>query len=192
MLQTENFNGLISKLKRDAKQFEFNLKDLPDTFEYTPKLNPNAKSIRAHEKFKPMFEDLCTMRNSCLYWFEVKDECDNLIELLNNNRTSLIEKQRVVPVKNKNCDSNVLYVGIRRGGFTKKWKLSNISGRIIQHFGYYKVGSTQGLQLAHWSVDSGLDINLKIIQFEEGFPNAYLEAFEKIIAYKLRPLCGKH
>ncbi|KOS05035.1 hypothetical protein AM493_02535 [Flavobacterium akiainvivens] len=194
LLQTHNFDEVIETLINNAQSFSFNLKDLPDAFEYTANLNPNHKSIRSHQTFKPIFDELDAKKNSCLYWFELDDDinCKTLIDLLNTSRLSLAEKERIVPVANKNCDSNVLYVGIRRRGYTQKWKLSNISGRMIQHLGYYAKGSTQGLQLAYWAAEAGLDIKLNVVQFEEDFPNAYLEAFEKIMAYKLKPLCGKH
>ncbi|AWG26678.1 hypothetical protein [Flavobacterium kingsejongi] len=162
--------------------------------EYTPTKNNKHKSIRNHERFKDLFVMLDTKVTNCLYWFEVENNnsCDLLVKHLNEIRPILKEQFRVVPVINKNNNSNVLYVGIRRGGFTEKWGLSNISGRMIQHLGYYEKGSTQGLQLAHWSLNSDIKIKINIIQFEEKFPNYYLEAFEKIIAHKLRPLCGKH
>lgn len=189
ILNTYDFTEVIDGLIAKAKTFNFNLNDLPDVQEYT-----HHKSILRHPKFESIFSELNEKRTSCLYWFELIDSemCSGLINVLNSNRERLKESVRVVPVMNRNLNSNVLYVGIRRGGQRKYDGLSNISGRIVQHLGYYKVGTTQGLQLAHWAVDSGLDIKLKVIQFEEGFPNAYLEAFEKIMAYKLKPLCGKH
>lgn len=195
MLQIHNFDELIETLKNNADSFSFNLNDLPNAFEYTPSPTKlDSQNIRTHIKFDTLFRTLDNKRNSCLYWFELENEidCNNLISVLNNNRISLIERERTVPVINTNFNSNVLYLGIRRGGYTKKWELSNISGRMIQHLGYYYKGSTQGLQLAHWAVDTGFDIKLNVTQFEYGFPNEYLEAFEKIMAHKLRPLCGKH
>ncbi len=186
ILQTYNFDELTDFLLSNVETHSFNLSDLPSY--------DSPEKIRTHVKFEKMFTSLDSKRTSCLYWFELSDNesCNKLIEVLNANRQTLMERNRTVPVRNYNCDSNVLYVGIRRGGYTKKWQLSNISGRMIQHFGYYEKGRTQGLQLAHWAIDAGLDIKLNIIQFEDDFPNAYLEAFEKIVAYKLRPLCGKH
>lgn len=197
MILKENFfEELIEPILLSADTFKFHLNDLPDVNEYTPpkEENHNKKSIRHHEKFIDLFNNLDLKKNSCLYWFELAEEkcCAELIDKLDMRRDLLKQNLRMVPVKNKNSNSKYLYVGIRRGGWTQKWKLSNISGRIIQHLGYYRVGITQGLQLAHWANDSDFEINLRVIEFEPGFPNSYLEALEKIIAHKLMPLCGKH
>lgn len=189
ILHTYNFTEVIDSIIANAETFQFNLKDLPDVVEYT-----YHKSILGHPKFESIFSALNEKQTSCLYWFEFNDSemCSSVINVLNANRERLKESVRAVPVMNKNLNSNVLYVGIRRGGQRKYDGLTNISGRIVQHLGYYKVGTTQGLQLAHWAVESGLDIKLNVIQFEEGFPDAHLEAFEKIMAHKFKPLCGKH
>ena len=196
IITTHNFDELTEQLINSTDTYLFNLKDLPDAFEYTPTKEDLKKSIRDHDKFSSMFAELDAKRGSCLYWFEVDDNpcCSSLIEKLNIVRPLLRGQGniRIVPVMNKNSNSNVLYVGIRRKGWTEKWKLSNISGRIIQHLGYYRVGTTQGLQLAHWASDSDLQIKLNVIEFEEYFPNEYLEALEKIMAHRLKPLCGKH
>jgi len=192
------FDDLIDKIIISPATYTFNLSDLPDAFEYTPspKTGEQKLSIRHHEKFSYMFSELDAKRRSCLYWFELDDNpcCTSLIEKLNIVRPLLKEQEniRIVPVMNKNSNSNILYVGIRRRGWTEKWKLSNISGRIIQHLGYYRVGTTQGLQLAHWAADSDFQIKLNVVEFDKDFPNEYLEALEKIMAHKLKPLCGKH
>lgn len=190
------FNELIGKITSSPKAYTFNLSDLPDVSEYTPTKEDRKKSIRHHEKFSFMFSELDAKQESCLYWFELDDNtcCNSIIEKLNIARSLLREQGniRIVPVMNNNSESNVLYVGIRRRGWTEKWKLSNISGRIIQHLGYYHVGTTQGLQLAYWAADSDLQIKLNVVEFEQDFPNQYLEALEKIMAERLRPLCGKH
>lgn len=195
ILQTHNFDELIQTLKNNAESFSFELSDLPDAYEYTPTPEKrDASNIRTHIKFDAMFRALDLKRTHCLYWFELNDKisCSKLIEIQNNARLALGERQRTIPVRNMNCDSNVLYVGIRRGGFTKKWQLSNISGRMIQHLGYYYKGSTQGLQLAHWAVEAGHTITFKVVQFDKDFPDNYLGAVEKIMAHNLKPLCGKH
>ena len=111
--------------------------------------------------------------------------------LLDNNREKLSNQYRVIPPKNKNQDSNVLYVGIRRGGVRKRDQLSNLSGRIVQHLGYYERGSTQGLQLVHWCKGLDFDINLNVVELEN-LPNDYLNVVEKILSYHLKPLCGRH
>ena len=131
--------------------------------------------------------------SNCIYWFETEkvESCNNLQKLLNDQREMLISKKRTVPVKNVNTDSNVLYVGVRRGGQTKKHEMSHLAGRIKTHLGYYDIGSTQGLQLAYWARNIDCQVNLKVVQFE-GLSNEYLNTVEKILAFKLKPLCGKH
>lgn len=190
ILHTYDFTKAIDKFIAESETFNFNLKDLPNVDTYFT----DKGDIRKSKGFTKFFKALDAKTTNCLYWFEVDSDisCGELIKRLDKARSTLKRNKRAVPVKNKNCDSKVLYLGIRQGGWTKKWKLSNISGRIIQHLGYYKVGTTQGLQLAHWNTGINLKIVLRVIQFEDDFPNAYLEAFEKIMAHKLRPLCGKH
>src|SRR5690606_5974724 len=123
----------------------------------------------------------------CVYWFEIKtmELASELNTLLDNNRNELNLNKRLVPVINKNTDSNILYVGIRRGGKRKYDGLSNIAGRIIQHLGYYVKGSTQGLQLIHWTNKADLDIKLNVVEFKD-LPNIYLNVVEKLIAHKLK------
>lgn len=181
------FDEIINSLIKNTYNFYFNLNDLPDIDNYN-------LDIRQHGKFQKLFKELNAKQRNCLYWFELDtpEICQNLKNKLDDSRENLKISERTVPVKNKNFDSSVLYVGIRRGGVRKRDGLSTLAGRIIIHLGYYPAGSTQGLQLVHWAVGTGYNIKLRVIQFEENFPNAYLEAFEKIIAHKLRPLCGKH
>lgn len=187
MINESYFDGLYNTLLNQAEKYTFNLKDLPHVNDY-------LNGIRHLDKFHNMFKELDSKTNSCLYWFQLSDEesCGKIVQLLDNSREFLKENVRIVPVKNSNCNSKTLYVGSRRGGYTKKWELSNISGRIIQHLGFYKVGSTQGLQLVHWAGQAEHDITLNIYEFEKDFPNQYLGAIEKIMAHKLLPLCGKH
>lgn len=187
IFKTYDFTTLINDLIGSAEAYSFNLKDLPDTDDF--KLD-----LRKHEKFQNIFDELNKKTSSCLYWFEIdsNENCSSLIQLLDKKRKSLKKQLRTVPAKNKNTDSKVLYVGIRRGGIRKRDGLTNISGRILIHLGYYDKGRTQGLQLVHWAVESGFTVQLNVVQFEDGFPNEYLGALEKIMAHKLKPLCGKH
>src|SRR5690554_3963317 len=182
----EKFEKLAEKVTKEAEVINFKLKDLPDVNNY-------QTDIRKQLNFDKIFENLNTKINNCIYWFETdtSDNCHSLQVLLNNNREMLNLNARTVPVKNTNINTNVLYVGIRRGGQRKKDKLSNISGRIIIHLGYYDKGSTQGLQLIHWAKNVDCKINLKVVEFED-LPNDYLNTIEKIIAFKLKPMCGKH
>lgn len=166
--------------------YSFNLDDLPEVNEF-------KTDILKAAKFDKIFEELNNKKLNCIYWFELDDNesCKNLIARLNSRRKELQDNIRNAPPENKNSDSTVLYLGIRRGGFRKKDGLTNISGRMVQHFGYYYKGTTQGLQLVHWCKGISLDIKLNIVELE-GLPNDYLNVVEKLLAYHLRPMCGKH
>lgn len=181
-----NFEILTNSILEQAETFSFNLKQLPHVAEFT-------MDIRLDKNFSSIFEKLNKKEHHCLYWFEIETSelATELNILLNKNREKLKLDQRVVPVMNKNTNSNIFYVGIRRGGKRKYDGLTNISGRIIQHLGYYVNGSTQGLQLIHWANKTDLDIKLNVVEFKE-LPNLYLNVVEKIVAHKLKPLCGKH
>jgi len=185
-LLKKKFDELAQEIIDDAETFTFNLKDLPD-------INDFRDDIRKNLNFTELFDNLDQKLNSCIYWFETQtiEDGNKLQNLLNQNREFLGSNFRTIPVKNNNLNSSVLYVGIRRGGYTKKHSLSNISGRITIHLGYYYKGSTQGLQLIHWAKNVDCKMNLKVVQFED-LPNEYLNTIEKILAFKLKPLCGKH
>jgi hypothetical protein len=182
----EKFDSLAQEVIEKAEIYTFNLKDLPNVNNY-------QTDIRSDLNFSQMFAELNKKLSSCLYWFEVEtlDHCSNLRDLLDQNRELLKSNYRTVPARNSNTNSNVLYVGIRRGGIRKRDQLTNIAGRIAIHLGYYIKGSTQGLQLIHWSNNLDCKVNIKVVQFND-LPNDYLNTIEKIVAYKLKPLCGKH
>ncbi|MEE1899565.1 hypothetical protein V1389_14545 [Flavobacterium rakeshii] len=190
----KTFSELADHVIKEATGHTFNLAGLPPYDDVQPKIEGVEKvNIRLHGELIPLFQFLDSKENHCLYWFELEDNdsCMKLNEILNEKREAL-RPFRTVPCTNKNSNSNVLYVGIRRGGFTKKYELSNIAGRMIQHLGYYQVGTTQGLQLIHWAAESNLKVTIKVYEFEKEFPNHYLGSMEKIVAHKLQPLSGKH
>jgi hypothetical protein len=66
--------------------------------------------------------------------------------------------------------------------------MSEKAGRIAIHFGYYEIGTTQGLQLAYWA-KKNLTLNVMALPKES---SDYLDLLEKLLARKLNPLCGKH
>lgn len=183
---TQKFDLLAQEVINEAETYGFNIKNLPHVNDY-------QTDIRSDLNFSQMFTELNKKICSCLYWFEVETlgKCSDLRDLLDQNRELLKSNARTVPARNNNNDSNILYVGIRRGGIRKRDQLTNIAGRIAIHMGYYVKGSTQGLQLIHWSNNLDCKINLKVVEFEN-LPNDYLNTIEKIVAYKLKPLCGKH
>lgn len=169
-----------------AQKFTFNSSELPDNEDFTA-------NIVTHPIFSPLFDKLLAIRENCLYWFSLdsNDKCEILNNLLNTNRESLAVIPRVIPPDNKNINSNVLYVGIRRGGFRKKDEFTHIAGRMVQHLGYYEKGSTQGLQLVHWAKSAKTDISINFVSFSD-LPNQLLPVLEGILAHQLKPLCGKH
>lgn len=182
----------LKKLTKDSIEFlilskkliyKFNLLNLPDV----------ATNILDADDFREIFIELNKKTKSCIYWFELENEqkCLEIISHLNSRREVLKSKSRVIPPKNANKNSKVLYLGIRRGGVRKRDNFTNISGRIVQHLGYYEKGSTQGLQLVHWCKGQNFEIKLNVVELEN-LPNDYLNVVEKILSYHLRPLCGKH
>jgi hypothetical protein len=193
-----SYKEIISKFQNEIdlhsgvemEVFSFHSYELPDYLDY-------EIDIREDEKFTNHFKKLNSFQGHCLYWFELSTNEDavKLMLLLNNKRQPLWEREldkRKVPVDNLNLNSTVLYVGVRQGGKPRiKDGLTNKSGRIIQHLGYYLKGSTQGLQLIHWAREANVDIKINVIHFG-GIQKEYLYILEKLYALELKPLCGKH
>lgn len=121
--------------------FTFNTNQLPE------------RKVWEDINFIELFQNLHHKGGSCLYWFALESpEVGKVVkDSIENKRNWSKSEKRVIPAKNKNNNSKVLYVGIRRGGRRKRDNLPNISGRIIQHLGHYEVGSTQSLQLKYWA-----------------------------------------
>ena len=112
---------------------------------------------------------------------------------LNEKRSHLKQLDRVVPVMGKFPESNVLYLGIRRGGgYKRDLTYTHIVDRIRCHFGYLKSGKTQGLLFAHWATDFDITVTLNVYEFGDEIKELHLEAIEKLMAFELKPLCGKH
>lgn len=191
-----SYKEVISKFKNEIdlhsevemEIFTFHSYELPDYLYY-------LTDIREDEKFINHFKKLNSFKGHCLYWFElsINEDAIKLMSLLNDKMDSLWEREldkMKVPVDNLN--SPILYVGVRQGGRPRmKDGLTNISGRIIQHLGYYIKGSTQGLQLIHWAREANVDIKINVIHFG-GIQKKYLYILEKLFALELKPLCGKH
>lgn len=193
-----SYKEIISKFQNEIESnsgvemevIAFNSNELPDHQNY-------QIDIREDNKFKNHYNNLNGFKGHCLYWFETNTSKDaiQLMNLLNDKRNSLWEREfdkRKVPVDNINLNSKTLYVGVRQGGNPrKKDNLTNISGRIIQHLGYYDKGSTQGLQLIHWAKEARVDIKINVLHFDD-IQKEYLYVLEKLFALELKPLCGKH
>lgn len=148
-----------------------------DPLEYDPQLTK-------------IIDDLKEFNTPCLYWFsaQTQDSALFLMEQLNQFKTEKQYHNRTLPAKNQNKNSKVIYVGKRHAGIRKRDNLTNIAGRIAIHFGYYVKGSTQGLQLAYWAKEN-LILNVMALPTESAI---YLDIFEKLLAEKLTPLCGRH
>ncbi len=180
---------IIAKEVEGFYSKKFNTKNLKDYQE--DRYSPNVD-----EDFRYLFEELDHKHNHCLYWFELETEskANELNDLINAFRTPKgTTGHRTVPAKNKNTNkgSKVLYVGIRRGK-KKPANLTNIVGRINQHMGYYKVNRTQGLQLVHYAQGLDFEITLNVIEFKDIQNPMYLNLLEKMVADRLKPLCGRH
>lgn len=169
--------------------FSFNLSDLPAHNNY-------QLDIRRESKFEELFQELDNKKTYCLYWFECVDtkNAENLIAILNSKREKLYsgEDIRNVPPKNGNSQSKVIYVGVRQGGVRKRDNLSNLSGRICQHLGYYKKGGTGAMQFLHWAFGKDYKIALNVIEIGTPEHKEYLYIIEKFASIVLKPLCGIH
>ncbi|WP_299317290.1 hypothetical protein [uncultured Maribacter sp.] len=167
----------------------FKIKNLPNHDGFDVDAN-------THKDSRYIFTQLDKIECDCLYWFslETKEQAKELNSLLNKYRKKNKKGSkgfRCVPATSKNEDSEVLYVGIRRGGITIKSRLTNITGRVNQHLGYYHKGSTQGLQLIHFAKECDFDITINVVKIESSC-SMYLNIIEKLVAKKLKPLCGRH
>ena len=188
----DEFRAELDEIKSDYFKFEFNSSHLPDVVDYT-----KIRNIRKHDKFEKMFDTLENLKTNCLYWFSVKsmEDAYDLKQLISYNKNFLRSEDkttcRVLPAGNNNENSTIIYVGVRKGSKAKKQKVSNISDRMVQHFGYYKEGRTQGLQLAYYANSLEIDITLHVYSLIN-CPDEYLYILEKIFAKKLKPICGKH
>lgn len=188
----DEFRTELDEIKSDYFMFEFNSSHFPDVVQYT-----ESRNITKHDKFEKMFHTLENLKTNCLYWFSVNSikDANQLKELISLKKNELWSEDkttcRALPAENNNENSTVIYVGVRKGSKAKKQKISNISGRIVQHLGYYKEGRTQGLQLAYYANSLNIDLKLHVYSLID-CPDEYLYILEKIFAKKLKPICGKH
>lgn len=173
---------------------EFNHQAITFNTQQLPPINNFSTDIRQEAAFKNMFELLNTKKGYCIYWFECEtpEIAFELVNTFTGKLRYLASAERTVPPVNGNSNSKVLYVGVRQGGFRQKDGLTHISGRMIQHLGYYKKGSTGAIQLVHW-VDNSKPIQLTLNVIELDLQEKeYLYIIEKLFAISLKPLLGKH
>ncbi|SHK63462.1 hypothetical protein SAMN04488007_3460 [Maribacter aquivivus] len=201
MLHSENtsiidkaFQELITDIISSSPNYEevFNTKNLPYHHNYAKSKAPNVIP-----EMRYFFKGLDNIKHNSLYYFELKDikTAHKLKEKLDNYRKSIDKSSneyRVVPTMNQydNAQSKVFYLGVRQGAPNKSG-LTHIVGRINQHLGYYKNGSTQGLQLYHYTKGLDFEITLKVYEFQN-LNSDYLNVIEKKMAKILNPLCGRH
>ena len=186
---------IASNIKNDDFCYKgfFNTKDLPDHKGYTVFVNNHP--FRNQFKFYD-FLDL-KKEQHCLYWFELDsiEKASEIFELMQIYRKRKgTEDYKTIPATNSYRGygkSKILYVGVRRAGYRKSDDLTNITGRINQHLGYYDNPRTQGLQLYEYARGKDFNITLKVIAFE-GIEPYLLNVIEKKVARILKPLCGRH
>lgn len=204
MSNANNLTALKTLLPHSTNHLDGLLASTPEKFSYKidcaqmqhhQKLITFQEDCRDYPLFKPLFDKLNTITTPALYWFEANSEKEalqlktGLDQFRTINPLKGQANWRNIPAQNINSNnSKVLYIGIRQGGYTKKHSLSFLAGRIITHLGYYKHGSTQGLQLAHWAK---LPLILNAIALTHQAKD-YLNIIEKLFALELKPLVGKH
>lgn len=189
-----SIKDLINDIINSSPDYEevFNTKNLPNHHNYDKSKAPNVIP-----EMRYFFQGLDNIKHNSLYYFELKDikTAHKLKGKLDNYRKSIdksSDEYRVVPTTNRydNGQSKVFYLGVRQGAPNKSG-LTHIAGRINQHLGYYKNGSTQGLQLYHYAKGLDFEITLKVYEFQN-LNSDYLNVIEKKMAKKLNPLCGRH
>lgn len=177
----------LDPLFENPYTFKFQLSDLP------PVMDLHFPDIRHLSPYQEFFHQLDQFTNDCLYW--IKLDSLNHSQMVKDRYQDigihLHENYRVHPPLSRYDTSTCLYVGIRRGGIRERDGLSNIAGRMVQHFGYYDKGSTQGLQLAHWPDKMKLTISIHIVHFDDNL-GILLKALECYAAHKFQPILGRH
>lgn len=169
----------------------------------TKYLEPYKKGCKqAYEMlyFKELFSHLENIKTNCIYWFEADsvEQCKDLVALLDDYRytNNSFKDYRTVPAKAAKkydtTNSNIIYLGIRRGNGKKSRQAhSNIAQRINQHLGYYHTDKTQGLQLSSYVYGKDFNLTLKVCPLE-GLHDNYLNLVEKELALRVNPHCGRH
>lgn len=142
-----------------------------------------SKDITQSVQYQNLFQDLMQIKGPVLYWYEITSSHSNndIIRALKEYKQ---KRQRVTPViyKNYNRRTNILYVGKCKENF---W------GRVMQHLGYYKTPTTQGLQLFHWAKDLRLEVRLNALEFASDMKDI-MPVIELFFAKQLQPLVGRH
>lgn len=198
---------MIEELKSEFKKLEdiANLVSKGESFEIDLSKLLGYNDFHDGKRFEldglgKMFTYLNSLKSkTCIYVWET-DNSDNAREIYNEycvRKSSEIfcedfgeRKTHAYGLKHYlESDTKSLYVGTRLAGYTKKWNLTNIEGRIIQHLGYYDKGSTHALQLRYWATK----YKLKLTVYELPDLNKnYYRIIEKLFALHFKPLIGRH
>lgn len=164
--------------KNDVRKtftFDFSCEDLED--------DSNCE-IKQFPKFKGLFGGIEDMKGPVLYWYEVisSQSNDDILNALQEYGKK--DGHRAIPAFNKKQDkpTKILYVGKCKRHF---------STRVIQHLGYFKTDTTQGLQLRFWAKKLDLKLRLHAMEFDNNMAEIML-IVESYFAKKLNPLVGKH
>lgn len=184
----------VAKSVHKGKSFDIDLGKLPSYENFH-----NCKRFELPE-LGALFSYLNTLKKkTCIYVWEAKNPMEakeiNQCYVQNKARGIIcsdfgVRKTHAYGLQEyQNLDTSILYVGTRLAGYTKKWDLTHIEGRIIQHLGYYHKGSTHALQLRYWATDYTL--RLKIFELPTENKNHY-QIIEKLLALHFKPLIGKH
>jgi hypothetical protein len=161
---------------KQIKEYSFDCSELDDFRDL---------DITESEKYKQLFDDLKKITGPALYYFEVLSDHSTSIIVSRLQVYSDTEHSRACPPatsKNNFVDNKILYVGK-----VKRY----MSGRFIQHLGFHKAKSTQGLQLFHWAKDLSLSLKLTVLEFEPNMINL-MTVLENEVASELKPILGKH
>lgn len=146
----------------------------------------SEKKCPEWERLGWQFEQL---KSPLVYFFSLPEDISS--EMIFQSISEFKDQQkgkpdfRSVPALRNNFprNSTTLYVGCCAS--------TKLSARMFWHFGYYKVGATQGLQLCHWAKPLNLELKITVIQFSTQLKDiVYL--YEKLLANELKPIIGKH
>jgi hypothetical protein len=129
------------------------------------------------------------VKSPVVYWFEMNKEIDpvavfTVAKKCKNSQNLDDINFRHLPSMHENCPtiSNILYVGCCGS--------TSLMDRMFWHFGYYRTGKTQGLQLCHWSRGLNLELAIHTLSFPDEAKD-FIYVYEKQIAQKLKPIIGK-
>jgi len=178
----ERIKNSLQTISENCKEhcFQFNTGELVP---FTGK--DSEKNCPAWQRLWRPFKQISS---PVVYWFQLTSDTNpaDVFEAAKKCKEAQVadETFRYLPALKKNggTTSKTLYVGCCAS--------TKFDARMFWHFGYYKVGQTQGLQLCHWSRPLAADISIHVLQLP---PEAkdLVYVYEKLVAQKLTPIIGK-